>query len=108
MQKISEAPVDAQGRVTDRIEIAKVTIRDAPPPAAIPFSTDTVEELSKYRAVLETSTGDITISFRPDKAPEHVRNSCGSPPPVYAGTTFHRVVHGFVIQTGMVSTRTRR
>ena len=24
---------------------------------------------------------------------------------VYDGTTFHRVVHGFVIQTGMVSTR---
>jgi peptidyl-prolyl cis-trans isomerase B (cyclophilin B) len=106
VQRISEAPVDAQGRVSDRIEITKVTIRDAPPPAAIPFSTETVEELSKYRAVLETSSGDITISFRPDKAPEHVRNflrlaSAG----VYDGTTFHRVVHGFVIQTGMVSTR---
>jgi peptidyl-prolyl cis-trans isomerase B (cyclophilin B) len=106
VQTISEAPVDAQGRVSDRIEITKVTIRDAPPPAAIPFSTETVEELSKYRAVLETSSGDITISFRPDKAPEHVRNflrlaSAG----VYDGTTFHRVVHGFVIQTGMVSTR---
>ena len=107
VQKISEAPVDAQGRVSDRIEITRVTIRDAPAPAAIPFSTETVEELSKYRAVLETSNGDITISFRPDKAPEHVRNflrlaSAG----VYDGTTFHRVVHGFVIQTGMVSTRT--
>jgi peptidyl-prolyl cis-trans isomerase B (cyclophilin B) len=106
VQKISEAPVDAQGRVTDRIEITKVTIRDAPPPEAIPFSTDTVEELAKYRAVLETSRGDITLSLRPDKAPEHVRNflrlaSAG----VYDGTTFHRVVHGFVIQTGMVSTR---
>jgi cyclophilin family peptidyl-prolyl cis-trans isomerase len=106
VQQISEAPVDAQGRVTDRIEITKVTIRDAPSPAAIPFSAETVDELSKYRAVLETSNGDITISFRPDKAPEHVRNflrlaSAG----VYDGTTFHRVVHGFVIQTGMVSTR---
>src|SRR6188508_1490625 len=52
VQNISEAPVDAQGRVTDRIEITKVSIRDAPPPATIPFSAETVEELSKYRAVL--------------------------------------------------------
>jgi cyclophilin family peptidyl-prolyl cis-trans isomerase len=106
VRAISEAPVDAQGKVTERIEITKVTIRDAPPPEAIPFSAETVEELSKYRAVLETSQGEVTIALRPDKAPEHVRNFLRlATAGVYDGTTFHRVVHGFVIQTGMVSTR---
>jgi cyclophilin family peptidyl-prolyl cis-trans isomerase len=106
VRTISEAPVDAQGKVTARIEITKVTIRDAPPAEAIPFSTESIEELSKYRAVLETSRGDITISLRPDKAPEHVRNFLRlATAGVYDGTSFHRVVHGFVVQTGMVSSR---
>jgi cyclophilin family peptidyl-prolyl cis-trans isomerase len=106
VQKISEAPTDANGRVTDRIEMRRVTIRDAPPPEPEPFSTETVEELARYRAVLETSKGPITVGFFPDKAPEHVRNflrlaSLGA----YDGTAFHRVVRGFVVQGGMLNTR---
>jgi cyclophilin family peptidyl-prolyl cis-trans isomerase len=106
-QQISEAPADDQGRLTERIEIARVTIRDAPLPASIPFSSESVAELAAYRAILETPRGAIAIEFLPDKAPEHVRNflrlaSAG----VYDGTSVHRVVRGFVIQTGMVSTRT--
>ena len=106
VQAISEAPVDAQGKVTERIEMLSVTIRDTPPPEPVPFATETVEELAKYRAVLETTDGAITITFDPVKAPGHVRNflrlaSAG----VYDGTSVHRVVKGFVIQTGMVSTR---
>jgi cyclophilin family peptidyl-prolyl cis-trans isomerase len=106
VQAISEAPVDAQGKVTERIEMLSVTIRDTPPPEPVPFATETVEELAKYRAVLETTDGAITITFDPVKAPAHVRNflrlaSAG----VYDGTSVHRVVKGFVIQAGMVSTR---
>ncbi len=56
--------------------------------------------------MLETSLGEITIGFTPDKAPEHVRNflrlaSAG----VYDGTSWHRVVKGFVVQTGHMPTR---
>jgi peptidyl-prolyl cis-trans isomerase B (cyclophilin B) len=106
VQQISEAPVDAQGRVVDRIEITRVTIRDAPPPEAVPFAAASVQEMTAYRAVLETSKGTITIGFRPDKAPEHVRNFLRlAQAGAYDGTTFHRVVPGFVIQTGMMSTR---
>ena len=36
--------------------------------------TETAAELARYRAVLETTAGPITIEFLPDKAPEHVRN----------------------------------
>jgi cyclophilin family peptidyl-prolyl cis-trans isomerase len=106
VQAISEAPVDEKGRVTERVEILSVTIRDAPAPEPVPFSTETVEELAQYRAVIETTEGAITITFDPVKAPQHVRNflrlaSAG----VYDGTSFHRIVKGFVIQTGLVQTR---
>ena len=109
VQQISEAPVDAQGRVSERIEIASVTIRDTPPPDAMPFASATPEEMAAYHVVLETSKGDITLAFRPDKAPEHVRNFLRlAQSGAYDGTTFHRVVRGFVIQAGMMSTRATR
>ncbi len=105
--KISEAAVDADGRVIDRVEIRSITIRDKPAPTPEPFSTETIAELASYRAVLETGVGAITIELAPDQAPNHVRNflrlaSAG----VYDGTSFHRVAKGFVIQTGWTPTRT--
>jgi peptidyl-prolyl cis-trans isomerase B (cyclophilin B) len=106
-QKISEVAADDKGAPAERIEMKKVTIREKPAPTAEPFTTETVEALARYRAVLETSMGDVTIAFAPEKAPEHVRNflrlaSAG----VYDGTSWHRVVKGFVIQTGHLPTRT--
>ena len=104
--KISETPADADGRTTERVEIRSIEIRDTPPPEPEPFATETPAELAHYRAVLETSAGPITIEFFADKAPEHVRNflrlaSAG----VLDGTSFHRVVRGFVVQTGSLNTR---
>jgi len=67
------------------------------------------EEMAAYHVVLETSKGDITLAFRPDKAPEHVRNFLRlAQSGAYDGTTFHRVVRGFVIQGGMMSPRATR
>jgi peptidyl-prolyl cis-trans isomerase B (cyclophilin B) len=58
--------------------------------------------------VLETSAGPITIEFTPDVAPGHVRNFLRlAQAGVYDGMTFHRVVKGFAIQTGSLSTRGR-
>ena len=73
-QKISEAAADEKGRPKERIAIRSVTIRDKPAARPEPFSTETAAELATYRAVLETSMGNIAIEFAPDKAPEHVRN----------------------------------
>jgi peptidyl-prolyl cis-trans isomerase B (cyclophilin B) len=105
-QKISEAAVDEKSAPLEPIAMMRVVIRDKPAPTPEPFSTESVAELARYRAVLETSLGDIAIAFTPDKAPEHVRNflrlaSAG----VYDGTSWHRVVKGFVVQTGHMPTR---
>ena len=104
-QKISQAPAD-NTVPNERVVIRKVTIRDKAAPAPEPFSTETVEELSRYRAVLETSLGNVTFQFFPDKAPNHVRNFLRlSSVGFYDGTAFHRVVKGFVIQGGFLPTR---
>ena len=105
-QKISEAPADGNGRALDRIEIKSVVIRNRPADVPEAFSTEPVAELASYRAILETSAGSIAIELAPDKAPGHVRNflrlaSVGA----FDGTGFHRVVRGFVVQTGSMDTR---
>lgn len=51
--------------------------------------------------VLETSKGDITITLRPDIAPNHVeriKTLVGEG--FYDGTVFHRVIDGFMAQGG--------
>ncbi len=106
IQTISETPTDENGLPTERIEITNVTLRDRPPPEIPPFSTETVEELATYRAVLETSFGEITMELFPHLAPNHVRNFLRlAKIGLYDGVRFHRVVPGFVIQTGFVETR---
>jgi peptidyl-prolyl cis-trans isomerase B (cyclophilin B) len=106
VEKISEAAVDAAGKVIDRLEIRSVVVRDIPPPEPQPFSTESAEELAAYRAVISTSLGAVTVEFLPAKAPGHVRNFLRlAQAGVYDGTSFHRVVQGFVIQGGLVSTR---
>ena len=105
-QKISEAAVDDAGLAVDRIVVNKVAIRDRPAATSEPFSTESIEDLSRYRAVLDTSMGEITVSFTPDKAPNHVRNFLRlAQAGVYDGMSFHRVVTGFVIQSGHLPTR---
>jgi peptidyl-prolyl cis-trans isomerase B (cyclophilin B) len=103
LQKISQTPVDGNGVATERVEIAKVTIRDTPPE---PFVGDSPQQLSRYRAVLDTSAGPITIELFAEKAPETVRQFLKlADAGVYNGMAFHRVAPGFVIQTGALSSR---
>jgi peptidyl-prolyl cis-trans isomerase B (cyclophilin B) len=104
-QKIST--VAAKESIPDeRVEMRRVTIRDRPAPVAEPFSTEAVDELAKYRAVLETTAGRIALEFFPDRAPVHVRQFLRlAASGVYDGTAFHRVVRGFVIQGGYLTSR---
>lgn len=104
--RISEAAATAEGAPDARIEIVSVTIRDTPPPEPDPFSAETVTELSRYRAIIETSAGPITIAFFADKAPGHVRNFLRlAQAGVFDGMSVHRVVRGFALQTGSLSSR---
>lgn len=53
------------------------------------------------KAVISTKFGDITIRFYSDVAPRHVDNFTNlAKIGFYDGTTFHRVVPGFIIQGG--------
>ena len=104
--KISEAAVDAAGKATERIEMTSVTIRDAPPAGVVPFVAESAAELAQYQAVLETSLGNVTIAFMPDKAANHVRNFLRlAAAGVYDRTAFHRVVPGFMVQTGFLGSK---
>jgi peptidyl-prolyl cis-trans isomerase B (cyclophilin B) len=105
-QKISETPVDDKGLATERVTITKVAIREKPAATADPYSTEEVADLARMRVVLETSMGTITVSLTPDRAPNHVRNFLRlADAGVYDGMSFHRVVKGFVIQSGHLPTR---
>ena len=69
LQKISETPVDDEGR---RDRARRDQARDDSRHAGRSRSSPRRRRSSAaYRAVLDTSAGPITIEFFPDKAPEH-------------------------------------
>lgn len=103
---LSTSAADANGVPNERLEISKVTIRDKPAPTPEPFTSEPIEQLSGYRAVIETSMGNITLDLFSDRAPMHVRNFLRlAQSGVYDRTAFHRVAKGFVIQGGFLPSR---
>ncbi len=57
--------------------------------------------MAETKAVIETTFGTITLKFFPDVAPGHVKNFVDlAKKGFYDGTTFHRVIPGFMIQGG--------
>src|SRR5512147_2963444 len=66
-------------------------------------------EATQPRAVIETKFGEIEIEFLADKAPGHVKNFLDlARKGFYDGTTFHRVIPGFMIQGGCPNTKDAR
>ena len=58
------------------------------------------------QAIIETRFGDITLELMPDIAPKHVESFLGLVRKgFYDGTTFHRVIPGFMIQGGCPNTK---
>jgi len=58
------------------------------------------------RAIIDTKHGEIEIEFFDDKAPGHVKNFTDlAKKGFYDGTTFHRVIPGFMIQGGDPGTK---
>lgn len=104
-QKISLVAADANVP-SERIEITRATIRERPAPEPEPFVDTPIDQLSGYRAVIETSMGNMSVELFPDRAAEHVRAflrmAAGG---VYDGTALHRVARGFVAQGGYLPSR---
>lgn len=102
VEKISRVPTGENGFTDTPVKIQKVAIE---PKKREPYVDTPVAELKKT-VKLPTTLGTIEITLEPEWAPNHVRAflkllETGW----YAGTTFHRVAKGFVVQGGMGHTR---
>jgi len=65
------------------------------------FTEGEIKKMAETRAVIETKFGNIELKFFPDVAPNHVNNFIElAKKGFYDGTTFHRVIPGFMIQGG--------
>ena len=65
------------------------------------FSKEEIETMKETRAVIKTDVGDMVVEFFPEAAPNHVNNfTVLAGKGFYDGTTFHRVIPGFMIQGG--------
>jgi len=65
------------------------------------FSEKEIKKMAETGAVIETKFGNIELKFFPGDAPNHVNNFIElAKKGFYDGTTFHRVIPGFMIQGG--------
>ena len=65
------------------------------------FTAEEMKKMSETKVVIETKFGNMEISFFPEVAPNHVSKFIElAKKGFYDGTTFHRVIPGFMIQGG--------
>ena len=89
-----EIPVEATIESTEEIEMTYDKTYSAPPAMNI-------DEKGNYSAVIETSLGSIEIELFTDIAPITVNNFVNlSNDGYYDNVIFHRVIKGFMIQSG--------
>ncbi len=70
------------------------------------FTKEEIKKMAETKAVIETKFGNIELRFFPDVAPNHVNNFIElAKKGFYDGTTFHRVIPGFMIQGGDPNTK---
>jgi peptidyl-prolyl cis-trans isomerase B (cyclophilin B) len=65
------------------------------------FDEKEIEKMAETKAIIETQFGKMELRFFPEVAPNHVDNFITlAKKGFYDGTTFHRVIPGFMIQGG--------
>ena len=70
------------------------------------FSKQEIQTMKQTTATIETKFGEINLKFFPEVAPNHVNSFIElARDGFYDGTTFHRIVPGFVIQGGDPNTK---
>ncbi len=78
-------------------------------PAVEPFAKSTAAEMAEQCVKLETEAGNLELEFFPETSPETVRNFLQIVAKGFYNTTnFSRVVPGFVVQGGKLSTSENR
>lgn len=86
------------GDADNRLSFAVDTVRPVAPKLV---ADPTSNLLARPQLRVETTIGSFEMSLRPDKAPASVANLLAyAEDGYYAGTLFHRVVQGFVVQGG--------
>jgi peptidyl-prolyl cis-trans isomerase B (cyclophilin B) len=103
----SRVSVVGQNPVPSAETVKKANARPSvsPTPKAEPFDGATVEKMSGQCVTLETEQGNIVIEILPAKAPESARGFLNLAATGALDTTsFTRVVRGFVVQGGNLST----
>jgi len=104
---VDRVSVVGQNPVPSAETVKKANARPSvsPTPKAEPFDGATVEKMSGQCVTLETEQGNIVIEILPAKAPESARGFLNLAATGALDTTsFTRVVRGFVIQGGNLST----
>ncbi len=72
-----------------------------PEAKTITVTKEEIKKMANTTAVIETKFGNITLKFFPEVAPGHVKNFLDlAKKGFYDGTTFHRIIPGFMIQGG--------
>lgn len=70
------------------------------------FTQEEIKKMAETKAIIETKLGNIELKFFPEVAPNHVSNFIDlAKKGFYDGTTFHRVIPGFMIQGGDPNTK---
>ena len=105
----SESPEPAARATDSASPEAEPAADETAEPAEEQISTETEEPMKDYSKIvaeMTTDAGTIVMGFYPDKAPKHVANFVRlSESGFYAGTRFHRVIPGFMIQGGDPNTK---
>ena len=84
----------------------KANARPEAAPPSEPFDGATIEKMSAQCVALDTEAGTIEIEMLAEAAPETARNFLNlAATGAYDTTTISRVVRGFVVQGGDLSTR---
>ena len=90
---------------TDTLKKANARPAETPTPKSEPFDGTSIEKMTGQCVTLDTEQGLIVIEMLPAKAPETVRSFLNlAATGALDTTTFSRVVKGFVIQGGNLST----
>jgi len=70
------------------------------------YTKEEIKKMSETKAIIETKFGTMELKFFPEVAPGHVDNFITlAKKGFYDGTTFHRVIPGFMIQGGDPNSR---